>query len=69
MIRTVRIIHGPDDDPGREYLLIGDAAEALGVTRRTVDRWIKSGRITRASVCGLTCIPVHEVEELRGVAS
>jgi len=43
----------------------GDAARMLNVTRRTILRWLKSGRITPVLVARQKLIPESEIERLR----
>ena len=53
---------------GERYLSTREFAKLLGVSRVTVIKWIKSGRITAYSVHGRWRIPYSEVERvLRGV--
>lgn len=47
-----------------EYLTPGEVAEALKVSRQTVHRWIKSGRLEAVKVGDLYRIPVDAVREL-----
>jgi excisionase family DNA binding protein len=53
---------------GEQYLTTREFARVLGVSRVTVIKWIKKGRITAYSVHGRWRIPYSEVERLlRGV--
>jgi len=53
---------------GERYLTTREFAKLLGVSRVTVVKWIKSGRIVAYSVHGKWRIPYSEVERvLRGV--
>lgn len=48
------------------HYLVDDAAELLGVHRRTVIRWMDDGRLSRIVYDGRrVCIPADEVEQLR----
>lgn len=42
-----------------------EAAKALGVTRMTVGRWVKSGRLTSTKIGRHTFIPEAEIERLK----
>ena len=53
---------------GERYLTTKEFAKLLGVSRVTVVKWIKSGRIVAYNVHGKWRIPYSEVERvLRGV--
>ncbi|MFZ8783813.1 MAG: helix-turn-helix domain-containing protein [Desulfurococcaceae archaeon] len=53
---------------GERYLGTGEFAKLLGVSRATVIKWIRSGRVAAYSVHGRWRIPYGEVEGvLRGV--
>jgi len=53
---------------GERYLSTREFAKLLGVSRATVVKWIKSGRIAAFGVHGRWRIPYSEVERvLRGV--
>lgn len=51
---------------GEPHYLVDDAATILGVTRRTVIRYMDTGKLTRIYYdTRAVCIPAAEVDELR----
>lgn len=62
VIEDLRRIDG--EGQGREFLDTAEAADRLGVTRRTVQNWARDGRFPGAdktSTEGVWCIPAKEV--------
>lgn len=47
------------------FLVIRDAAKALGVHRSTLHRWLNDGKVQPVLVAGRRLIPESEIERLK----
>lgn len=62
MTETVEILHRPEGWATKVlFIHIEEVAEALGKSRREVDRMVDDGELTKVLVRGLSCIPAHEL--------
>jgi excisionase family DNA binding protein len=48
-----------------DALSIAETCRKIGVSRRTIYRWINSGKLSTLSIAGKTLIPKSEVQRLR----
>jgi len=48
-----------------EVVTLAVAAKALGVTRRTVERWVEAGKLTKLKDGSKSCVRMSDVRKLR----
>jgi|GEM_PF-4580499 len=61
MAGTVQIIDSPDNGTETVFYPMEVVADILHRSPRTIRRYVRAGKLTTKTVCGLTCISADQV--------